>query len=165
MYFSWWNVNFICFLCFFLFFWLTYWNNLISYFISNQISCCFCSFLNYSFRSSLFLSLLQNRLFFFTMFITEFSCKWQKAISFYVFSKSWFCWIYHFCNVYPIIKVKLTLSSISSALLAWSVNQTSKEKNSVLTVFITVKENSEIFINCPNCLFGTKLNKTFDVCW
>ena len=60
--------------------------------------------------------------------------------------------------------VKLTLSSISSALLTWFVNQTSTEENSVLTVFIIVKECGETFINCPNCLFGTKLNKTFDVC-
>ena len=44
------------------------------------------------------------------------------------------------------------------------VNQTSTEKNSVLTVFITVKECIEIFINYPNCLFETKVNKTFDLC-
>ena len=56
------------------------------------------------------------------------------------------------------ISVKLTLSSISSALLTWSVNQTSTEENSVLTVFIIVKEFSKIFSNFPNCLFGTKLN-------
>ena len=59
----------------------------------------------------------------------------------------------------------MTLFLISSALLTWSVNQTLTEENSVLTVFIIVKECGEIFINCPNCLFGTKLNKTFDVCW
>ena len=58
----------------------------------------------------------------------------------------------------------MTLSSISSALLAWFVNQTSTKENSVLIVFIIVKECGEIFINCPNCLCGTKLNKTFDVC-
>ena len=45
------------------------------------------------------------------------------------------------------MSVKLTLSSIS-----------------VLTVFIIVKKCGKIFINCPNCLFGTKVNKTFDVC-
>ena len=44
------------------------------------------------------------------------------------------------------------------------VNQTSTEKNSVLTVFMTVKECIEIFINCPNCLFETKVNKIFDLC-
>ena len=58
----------------------------------------------------------------------------------------------------------MTLSSISSALV-WSVNQTSIKQNSVWTVFIIVKECGEIFIDCPNCLFGKKLNKTFDVCW
>ena len=58
----------------------------------------------------------------------------------------------------------LILSSILSALLTWYVNQTSTKENSVLTVFIIVKECGEVFINCPNCLFGTKLNKTF-VLW
>ena len=38
------------------------------------------------------------------------------------------------------------------------------KKNSVLTVFIIVKVFDEIFISCSNCLFGTKLNKTFDEC-
>ena len=51
------------------------------------------------------------------------------------------------------------LSSISSALLDWSVNC---EENSVFTVFIIVNAWGEIFINCPNFLFGTKVNKTFD---
>ena len=59
----------------------------------------------------------------------------------------------------------MTLFAISSALLAWSVSQTSAKENSVLTVFIIVKECGEKFINYPNSLFGTKLNKTFDVCW
>ena len=68
--------------------------------------------------------------------------------------------MFHFYNVYPIISVQSTLSSISSALPAWSVNQTSTEENSVLTVFIITKEWGEIFINCPNSLFGTKVNKT-----
>ena len=54
---------------------------------------------------------------------------------------------------------------MSNALLAWSVNQTSTEENSVLTVFIIVKECGEIFINFSNCLFGTKVNKKFDACW
>ena len=59
----------------------------------------------------------------------------------------------------------MTLSSISSAVLVWSVKQTSAKENSVLTVFNIVKECGEIFIYCPNCLFGTKLNKNFDMCW
>ena len=68
-------------------------------------------------------------------------------------------------NIYPIISVKLKLSSISSALLDWSVNHTSTEENSVFTVFIIVKTCGEIFNSCPNCLFGTKINNTFDACW
>ena len=55
------------------------------------------------------------------------------------------------------ISLKLTLSSISRALITWSVNQNSTEENLVLTVFIIVKECSEMYINCPSCLFGTKL--------
>ena len=50
----------------------------------------------------------------------------------------------HFYNDYPIISVKLTFSSISSALLAWFVNQPSTKGNSVLTVFIIVKDYGEI---------------------
>ena len=65
---------------------------------------------------------------------------------------------------YPTISVNLTLSSIPSTLLAWPVNQTSTEENSVLAVFIILKECGEIFINCPNYFFGTNVNKTFDVC-
>ena len=52
----------------------------------------------------------------------------------------------------------MTLSSISIALLDWSVNQTWTEENSVFSVFIIVKRCGEIFSNCPNSLFGTKLN-------
>ena len=68
-------------------------------------------------------------------------------------------------NVYPIINGRLMLSSIPSPLLAWSVNQTLTEENSVFTVFIIVKACREIFINCPNFLSGTKVNNTFDICW
>ena len=68
-------------------------------------------------------------------------------------------------NIYSMISVKLILSSISSAFLTWSVNQTSGEENSVLTIFIIVKECSKIFISCPNSLFRTKLNKILDVHW
>ena len=78
-------------------------------------------------------------------FITKFSSKWQKARCFNVFSKFRFCWISHFYKGYPRIIVKFTLSSISSALLTWSVNQTSMKENSVLIVFIIVKECGKIF--------------------
>ena len=70
-----------------------------------------------------------------------------------------------FYSIYPTINVKFILSSISSGLLDWSVNHTSKEEHSVFIVFIIVKTYREIFSNCPNCLFGTKLNNTFDACW
>ena len=53
---------------------------------------------------------------------------------------------------------------MSSALLIWSVNQTLTKENSVLTVFIIIKECGKISVNCLSCLLGTKLNKTFDVC-
>ena len=62
------------------------------------------------------------------------------------------------------ISVKLTLSSISSALTTWAVNQTLTKENSVLIVFIIVEECGDILINCPNCLFGTKVNKTLEMC-
>ena len=104
--------------------------------------------------------LLQYSLTFY-IFITRFSSKWQKAISFEVFSKFRFCWISHFYKGYPIIIVKLILSSISSALLTWSVKQTSTKENSVLIVFLIVKQ----LINFPTCLFGTKVNQTFEACW
>ena len=58
----------------------------------------------------------------------------------------------------------MSLSSISCGLLTSPIKQTSTEENSVLTVFIIVQECGEIFINSPNCLFGTKVNKTFDMC-
>ena len=45
-----------------------------------------------------------------------------------------------------------------------NATQTSVKENSVLTVFIIVKECGKIFINSPNCLFRTKINRTFDVC-
>ena len=61
--------------------------------------------------------------------------------------------------------MRFTLSSFSSALLAWSVNQTSTEENSVFAVFIIVNTCGEISSNCPNSLFGTQVNNTFDVCW
>ena len=60
--------------------------------------------------------------------------------------------------------IKLKLSSISSGLQTWSVNQNSTKENSVLIVFIIVKECGNILINFPSCLLETKVNKTFEVC-
>ena len=44
------------------------------------------------------------------------------------------------------------------------MNHISTEENSVFIVLIIVKTCGEIFSNCPNFLFGTKLNNTFDAC-
>ena len=59
----------------------------------------------------------------------------------------------------------MTLSSISRGSLFWSVKHTSVNENSVFVVPSIVNECDEIFINCPNCLFGTKVNNTLDACW
>ena len=97
--------------------------------------------------------------------------KWQKTTSFNMFSVFWFCWISHFYNVYTMIGVKLKLSSISSALLTWFVNQTSTEENLVLNMFIIFEEKGKIFINCQNCLFRAKFfillwkQCCFKSCW
>ena len=141
MSFFWQNANFFYFLYFF--FWLSQWSKFIGYFISNQISSCFCNFLR-QFFYPLFLFLCSIH-YFFTIFISKFSSKWQKAVSFNEFSKFRFCWISHFYKSYPIIIAKLTLYSISSVLLTWPVNQTSTKKNSVLIVFVIIKECGEIF--------------------
>ena len=37
--------------------------------------------------------------------------------------------------------------------------------NSVFVVFSIVNKCGDILISCPNCLFGTKVNNTFDTCW
>ena len=156
--FFWWNVNFFCFLCFYLLIYLLKEFYQLFYFKSPVASAVFwTTHLEADFAAfiPIFVAVFIT---FFTIFIT---CKWQKAISFNVFSKLWFCWLSHFYNVYPIISAKLTFSSVSNALLAWSVNQTSTEEDSVLTVF--VKEHGKIFIACPNWLFGTTVNKTFDL--
>ena len=142
--FFWWIVNFLYFLCFISFFWFTSWSNFISYFISNQISSSFCSFWT-TVLEAVFVSVSIN---YFSIFITRFSCKWQNSIFFNIFSVFSFCWISYF-YIYPMISVKLALSLILSALLIWSVNQTSTEKNSVLTVFIIVKECDEILSELP----------------
>ena len=61
--------------------------------------------------------------------------------------------------------MRFTLSSISSALLGWSVNHASTEENYVFIGFIIVKTCGEIFSNRPDFLFGTKVSKTFYACW
>ena len=66
-------------------------------------------------------------------------------------------------NIYPIIRVIVTLSSIESCFLFWSVNHISRNENYVSVVFNIVKV-VHISINWPNCLFGTKVNNTLDAC-
>ena len=38
-------------------------------------------------------------------------------------------------------------------------------ENSAFVVFSIVNERGDILINCPNCLFGAKVNSTLDACW
>ena len=89
----------------------------------------------------------------------HFCSKWQKAISFNVFSVFWFYWISHFYKIEPIIGVTFTLSSICSGLLFWSINHNSIDSNFALVVFTIVNEWGEIGIHGPNCLLRTKVNK------
>ena len=136
----------------------------MNYFISNQISSLFYSFLNNPLLSQFFqhllLFLLQHPLICYHIYHEIF---WQirKAISFNIFSIFWFCWKSHFYNAYPMISVKLTLSSISNASLTCPVKQNLRGENSVLTVFIIAKKCRKIFINSPNCLFERKVIATF----
>ena len=80
--FFWWYVDFLPFVFFFYTLCFAYWSNFISYFVSNQISSCFCSSLNCSFGSSfcsIFSCYCCNIHYFFTIFITtKSSWKWQK---------------------------------------------------------------------------------------
>ena len=39
------------------------------------------------------------------------------------------------------------------------------DENSVFVVLSIVNEHGDILIDCPNSLFGTKVNNTFDACW
>ena len=38
------------------------------------------------------------------------------------------------------------------------------DENSVFVVLNIINECGAILIYCPNCLFGTKVNNTFDAC-
>ena len=38
-------------------------------------------------------------------------------------------------------------------------------ENSVFVVFSIANQYGDILIYWPNCLFGTKVNDTFDACW
>ena len=39
------------------------------------------------------------------------------------------------------------------------------DENSVFCVLSIVNECGDILINYRNCLFGTKVNNSFDACW
>ena len=56
------------------------------------------------------------------------------------------------------------LSSISSGLEFWSVNQTSIYQNSELKLFKNIKFLGEPSNNWPNDLLGTNLYKTLEFC-
>ena len=54
------------------------------------------------------------------------------------------------------------LSSVSSGLEFWLVNDTSIYENSELRVFKNIAFFGEIFSNRPNALLGTKVYKTLE---
>ena len=58
----------------------------------------------------------------------------------------------------------LVLSSISSGLEFWSVNQTSIYENSELKV-LKIYIFGEISSNWPNDLLGANVYKTLESCW
>ena len=60
-----------------------------------------------------------------------------------------------------IIKVKFTLSSISSGSLTWSVNETSTKENSILTAERQVK----YLLTDQIVYLEKKVNETVNVCW
>ena len=39
------------------------------------------------------------------------------------------------------------------------------DENFVFVALSIANECSDILINCPNCLLGTKVNNNFDACW
>ena len=162
MTFFWRIINFFYFVCFILvLFFFTFSFYLLKllyqlfYFQLNLLLLLLFVFLNYYFRSSfcsIYPSFCCSIHWFFTIFLTKLSNKWQKAIFFNIFSVFWFYWKSHFYNIYPIIRVILTLSSISSCLLLWSVNHTSMDENSVFIVFNIVNKWGDILTDQIACL-------------
>ena len=51
---------------------------------------------------------------------------------------------------------------MSRGSLFWSASHTSIDENCVFIVLRIVNKCVDILIKCPNCLFGTKVNNTFD---
>ena len=145
----------------FLCFCLTYWGNFINYFISNQISC---GFSYSSFRCSLcsiYSCFCWSVHWFFTIFIINFFANDKKPY-FSTYFLSFGSIEYLIYNIYPIIRVILTLYSTSSCLLFCSINCTSINQNSVFVIFSIVSEWRNILINWP---FGKKVSNTLDVFW
>ena len=132
----WWNVIFFCFLCF------IGWSNFIA-------SAVFWTTLLEAVLQHIFQFLLKYPSIFFPIFVTKFSCKWQKDISFFLYfvsveylisvltqwlASNWhYLWLQRHCFWFQ----------FSISLLTWSANHTSTEENSVLTMFINVKECSK----------------------
>ena len=77
---------------------------------------------------------------------------------------SWLSWISHLYQPVPIIKVIFTLFSVSYGLFLWNVSHTSINENPALAVFSIVNVWGAVVINCPDCLSGTNVNKTFGGC-
>ena len=119
-------------------------------------------FLNYSFRSSfcsIYSCFCLQYPWIFDHIYPQFFLRLTKNIFFSIF---WFSWISYFYNITIVI---LTISSIASCLLFWSVHHTSMDGNFLFAVFRIFNELDAILINCLNCLFGTKANNTLDACW
>ena len=57
------------------------------------------------------------------------------------------------------------LSSISSGLEFWSINQTSLYENAELKVFENIKFSGEISYNWPKNLLGINIRETLGFCW
>ena len=57
------------------------------------------------------------------------------------------------------------LSSISSGLEFWSINNTSIYENPESKVFKNINFSGEISNNWPNDYLGTNVYKTLDFCW
>ena len=67
--------------------------------------------------------------------------------------------------MFKITKVMFILSSISSVLEFWSVNNTSTDENPELNIFKNINFLGEISNNWQNNLLGTNLYQTLEFCW
>ena len=123
-----------------LYFYFTYWSNFISYIISNQIFCCFCSFFVNSLKSR-FCSIYSC---FIAVFINFYN--WQKAIHFNIF----FFLVAICINLLHIVfyfkgPIILTCKPFFNEFKFW------------ISSFNIVNEWGAIVVNWSNCLSGTKV--------